>query len=212
MPGKPGTPREPPRSSEHPSGGKKLRAPLLPFVPIHFHGAGGALFGTLAYLRDHRSVFTATLPGAFCLPTKGAAGTTQPPGLPSESSSRPEARDPGAASACSQSSFPKLPRRSQPGGVFYTGPLSVQRMRENAYGEDWRAAGTLWGPLPSPPMGAGVGGALSRCSGVQASSLQCVPRHIIRAHFCRNKGSKQDQQGIYYYTRLAVPFRAAPAW
>lgn len=45
MPGKLGKPREPPRSSEHPPSEKNLRAPLFPFVPLHFHRAGGALFG-----------------------------------------------------------------------------------------------------------------------------------------------------------------------
>lgn len=38
MPGKPGKPREPPGGSEQPPGGKNLRAPLFPFVPLHFRG------------------------------------------------------------------------------------------------------------------------------------------------------------------------------
>lgn len=122
MPGKPGKPREPPGGQRAASGREEPASAIVSLRSPPLSRGDGALFGTSAYLQNHRRVFTATLPGAFCLPKTtmtGAAGSTQPPGLPSESSSRPKARASGAMSACSQSGFSKLPQWSQWGGVFY---------------------------------------------------------------------------------------------
>lgn len=147
MPGKPGKPREPPGGQRAASGREEPASAIVSLRSPPLSRGDGALFGTSAYLQNHRRVFTATLPGAFCLPTTtttGAAGTTQPPRPPFGEQLPPQG-------PCLRRDERMLPKRlletttMEPmGRCLLQGPLSVQQMRERAYREDWRAAGTLW--------------------------------------------------------------------
>lgn len=122
MPGKPGKPREPPGGSEQPLGGKNLRAPLFPFVPLHFRGVAELCLGLWHTCKITEVCSQLRCPEPFASQRRRRREQQEarsPPGLPSESSSRPKARASGAMSACSQSGFSKLPQWSQWGGVFY---------------------------------------------------------------------------------------------
>lgn len=86
------------------------RASTIVYIPLHYGGAGEALFRCLAYLQDHHNAFLATLPRAFW-PQARTIGHhhTDMAACPGAAAAR-QASVPGAVSTCpAPACFPKLP-------------------------------------------------------------------------------------------------------
>lgn len=136
-----------PGGSEQPPGGKNLRAPLFPFVPLHFRGVTELCLGLRHTCKITDVCSQLRCPEPFASQRRRRREQQEPRSPPRP----PFGEQLPPQGPCLRRDERMLPKRlletttMEPmGRCLLQGPLSVQQMRERAYREDWRAAGTLW--------------------------------------------------------------------